>query len=423
MENLNFLTETEVRDLAKEHGTPLFVYSEKRMIESIQYLQKLPHYYGLTVRYSVKANPNQSILKIFNKHGCYFDVSSTYEALRAIKSGVEPSKILLTAQEMSSGWEDLCKDGVNFDAGSLSQLKEYGEKFRGTKVSVRINPGIGSGLVKKLTSGGDASSFGIWHEQLDQVISIQKEYELKIVRLHFHIGSGHDPEVLELTVNKALELCEKLSDVETLNLGGGYKRKILSTDKDYDQHKVGHHIKDKLANFFQKTNRKLHLEIEPGTFLMAMSGSLLTKVIDKVETGKEGYRFIKIDAGLTELIRPSYYGDYHPIVTVNGDECRSSNEPSRFMICGHCCIAGDNLTPKPGSNGVDFSPATINEPEIGDYLVVERAGGYCSSMALKNFNSYPEAKEILVREMGDIHTIRERQTLDQIIQNEIDVEI
>ena len=423
MEKLNFLTESKVREFAKEHGTPLFVYSENRIVESINYLKGIPAAYGLTVRYSVKANPNQSILKIFDKHDCHFDVSSTYEALRVINAGVEPSKILMTAQEISPEWEDLCKDGVKIDAGSLRQLEEYGEKFRGSKVSVRINPGVGSGLVKKLTSGGEASSFGIWHEHLERVLDLRNKYNLSIERLHFHIGSGHEPEILELTVNKALEICEWIPEIEFLNLGGGYKRKILSTDKDYDQHKVGEHIREKLVEFKNKTGRKLHLEIEPGTFLMAMSGSLITTVIDKVDTGSNGYRFLKINAGLTELIRPSYYGDYHPIVSVSSDKSRDLSVPGEFMICGHCCIAGDNLTPLPGSNGVDCSPKEICEPDFQDYLVIERAGGYCSSMALKNFNSYPEAKEVLLRSNGDLQVIKLRQTIDQVIENELSIEI
>ena len=199
-------------------------------------MASIPNYAGLRIRYSVKANPNKTILRVYDKLGSSFDVSSVYEAKRLLSAGINACKILITAQEISHGWEEIIEDGVEFDAGSLNQLETYGRRFPGTDVSVRINPGFGSGLVKKLTSGGSHSSFGIWVDYLDDILGIAGRYDLNIVRLHFHIGSGHETTVLEKTVSLALNIMSKISTVRILNLGSGYKISALQTDPVYDHH-------------------------------------------------------------------------------------------------------------------------------------------------------------------------------------------
>ncbi|CDL85088.1 hypothetical protein [Xenorhabdus szentirmaii] len=420
IETLKFLEPDEIPHLVEKYGTPLFVYDLPTIKKHYDYFCQIPNPYGLTVRYSVKANPTRAILAQFNKLGASFDVSSVWEARRCINAGIDANKILITAQEISEGWETLCKAGMEFDAGSLQQLKTYGEKFPNTQVSIRINPGFGSGLVKKLTSGGNHSSFGLWFEQFDEAITLAKHYSLTIKRVHLHIGSGHDSAVLEKTVNRALELCAKVPSVTHLNLGGGYKITALNSDPHYDHHAMGSRVSASLEQFQRETGRKLHLEVEPGTFSMALSGSLITRVIDVVNTGDNGYRFIKIDGGLTEIMRPSYYGALHPLVVVKHDGTLETNDIDEQMVCGHCCIAGDSLTPVAG-NTEDFTPVLLARAEINDYLVVERTGGYAASMSVKNFNSYPEAAEVCRVSKGAYHIIRERQTLEQMTQNERDL--
>lgn len=417
-EKLRFLDPTEVVAIGRQFGTPVFVYDHASMKERYAYLNSIPSAFGHTIRYSVKANPNQTILRLFDRMGAHFDVSSVWEARRLVRAGIQANKILMTAQEASDGWQELCQAGMLFDAGSLAQLEMYGKAFPNTDISIRINPGFGSGLVKKLTSGGNHSSFGIWVAQIDQAMAMAATYGLKIVRLHFHIGSGHESTVLEQTVELGLSLCSRLPSVTTLNLGGGYKIAALADDPVYDHHAMGERISAQIAAHAAAGGQRLHLELEPGTFLMSLSGSLITKVIDVVETDAAGHAFIKIDGGLTELMRPSYYGARHPLVTVPANGTLTS-EPAAYIVCGHCCIAGDNLTPVAG-NSEDFTPQVLGKVEIGDFLVVERTGGYAASMSVKNFNSYPEAAEVLRVNPNEYVLIRKRQTLDQIVQNEIE---
>ncbi|WP_306553615.1 diaminopimelate decarboxylase [Acidovorax sp.] len=417
-EPLKFLTPAEVPVLATAFGTPTFIYDLTSLEARYRYFATIPNAFGLTIRYSVKANPNRTILRVFDRFGAHFDVSSVWEARRVIAAGIPASKILMTAQEVSLGWEGLCRQGMQYDAGSISQLKAFGIAFPGADVSLRINPGFGSGLVRKLTSGGSHSSFGLWIDQADEAIELAKRFGLTIGRLHFHIGSGHESTVLEQTVDVALQLCARIPSVQILNLGGGYRIAALQSDPQYDHHAMGERIAARLRDFARAHGRELKLELEPGTALASLAGSLVTRVIDKVDTGAQGYRFLKIDGGLTELMRPSYYGALHPLVTVQADGTLPT-ESEEVMVSGHCCIAGDSLTPKPG-NAEDIQAQPLGMVVPGDFLVVERTGGYAASMSVKNFNSYPEAAEVLRSAHGQYTLIRSRQTFEQMTENEID---
>lgn len=423
IERLKFLTFDEVREVAATFGTPAFVYDEGTIEGNAEYMSSLPNAFGLMVRFSLKACPSQAIIRIFDQLGLFFDASSVWEVRRALQAGVQPEKILLTAQqaELHDGLIPLVESGVQFDAGSLGQLDRYGNAFSGAEASIRINPGFGSGLIRRLTSGGPDSSFGIWHESMPEVIEIVRRHGLRLTRLHTHIGSGHHWDVLVRAVQLLLDFAREIPDVTVLNLGGGYRVKALLSDPAYDHSEWADVVAEELRRFAAETGRELHLELEPGTYLMANAGSIVTQVIDVASTGEEadgaGHTFLKIDGGLTEIVRPSYYGAAHPLVSVpaSGPE-RDAIES--YCVAGHCCIAGDVLTTRMG-DVEQLDPVPLPHTERGDYVVIERGGGYCSSMAMKNFNSYPEAPEVLRRRDRSFELIRARQTLDQMIGNEL----
>lgn len=420
LEQLKFLSPAEVRHVAETFGSPVFVYDEQSIRDQVALLKELPSAFGHTVRYSLKASPSAAVIRLFDSLGVHFDASSVWEVIRAVRAGVAPEKILMTAQEADFGsaeLPDLIRRGLKFDAGSLQQLTEYGEAFPGTEVSVRINPGFGSGLVRRLTSGGPDSSFGIWHEQVAEVKAIAERHDLTVVRLHVHIGSGHHADVLMPAARRVLEIAKDFADVATVDLGGGYRLTVMADDPVYDHSEWAEELASDLREFAEATGRELHMEMEPGTFLVANAGSIVAKVIDVVTTGDEGRRFVKINAGLTEILRPSYYGAPHPLVAVTRDGELPPEGPLTD-VAGHCCIAGDVLTTRSGSVE-ELNPVRLGAVAPGDYLVIERSGGYCASMSMKNFNSYPEAPEVLRRPDGSFTVIRARQTIDQVTANEI----
>ena len=160
---------------------------------------------------------------------------------------------------------------------------------------------------------------------------------------------------------------------------------------------------------------RLRLEIEPGTFLVGNAGAVVASVIDVVDTGKEGFSFIKTDTGMTEILRPSMYGAQHPVTVVPRD---GGDPPLRkYLVVGHCCESGDVLTPAPGDPEA-LRVRTLAQARVGDAVVIGGAGAYCAAMSAKNYNSFPEAPEVLLGTDGGFHLLRRRQRLDQVIENE-----
>jgi diaminopimelate decarboxylase len=215
-----------------------------------------------------------------------------------------------------------------------------------------------------------------------------------------------------------LGLAREFPEVETVNLGGGFKIGRVAGEKTTDLQKIGKTVKALFQSHAKETGRKLRLEIEPGTYLVALAGALVCTVQDLVSTGGEGYEFLKLDAGMTEILRPSLYGSQHAIVVVPAGRIPKKKETRKYLVVGHCCESGDLLTPAPGQPET-LAPRLLARAEIGDLCVIEGAGAYCAAMSTKNYNSFPEAPELLLEEDGDLRLIRRRQTLDQIVQNEI----
>lgn len=416
METLAFLTEDQVRAVRDRFGTPVYVYDQRTLERRAREVLAFPNAFGLTARYAMKALPTAAIMRIFARLGLHIDASSGYEAERALQAGVTPERIQITAQEIPINLKELVAKGVLFNACSIRQIHAFGQLFPGAELSVRINPGLGSGSTNRTNVGGPASSFGIWHEYLEDVFAAAREHRLRITGMHTHIGSGSDPEVWVHCAKLSLGIAAQMPEVTRLSLGGGFKVARMPEEKSADLQEIGGRIVPEFKAFARNHGRKLHLEIEPGTYLAANCGAIVCSITDVVDTGSTGYRFIKIDSGMTETLRPSMYGAQHPMVVVPK---KAGHRGTRdYIVAGHCCESGDILTPEPG-NPEGLSPRTLTEARIGDLLVIEGAGAYCAAQCAKNYNSFPEAAEILLTNAGEFQLIRRRQTIDQIVANEI----
>ena len=415
---MRFLTYNDLDELQMEFGTPCFVYDEATLRENAKAVLNFPHAFGLFPRYAMKAAPTAAILRIFNEEGLGIDASSIYEVERAVRAGFGTESISLSTQELADDFIYWAQDGIRINLCSLHQIHKIGRWGKVRRVGLRFNPGKGSGGNNRTNVGGPASSFGIWKDDLGEAINLCKEYKLTVERIHTHIGSGSDPEVWKTVASMTLDLARSFPSVDTINLGGGYKVARMPDEKATDLQEVGAPVKKLFEEFAAETGRKLKLEIEPGTFLLAHACSLVTRIQDITSTGNEGYRFLKLDSGMTEILRPSLYGAQHPIHLV----CEPGQEKFRELmdqvVVGHCCESGDLLTPAPGDPEA-LAPRNLIRGEIGDFCVIEGAGAYCSSMSAKNYNSFPEAAEVLRREDGRLALIRKRQTFDQIIENEV----
>jgi diaminopimelate decarboxylase len=411
----NFLHYDSARRIADEFGTPVYVYDQASLEAAAKAALAFPNAFGLTVRYAMKASPNAAILKLFDTLGLWIDASSGYEVRRALAAGVEPGKISLSTQELPKDFAELYELGIEINACSLNQLECFAQAFPGREIGLRFNPGAGSGGNNRTNVGGKSSSFGIWHEWTDRAKAIAESAQLKVVRIHTHIGSGSDPAVWQKVSNMSLDLVRQFPDVTRLNLGGGYKVGRMPDEVGTDLQECGEPVAEIFREFAKETDREIHLEIEPGTFLVANACAVLATVQDAVSTGNEGYDFLKLDTGMTEILRPSLYGAQHPIAILQAEQSTTAKD---YMIVGHCCESGDILTPASGDPEL-LSTRSLPAAQIGDLCVIDGVGAYCAAMSTKHYNSYPEAAEVLIDAAGDTHLIRRRQKPEDIWANEV----
>jgi diaminopimelate decarboxylase len=355
------------------------------------------------------------VLDLVRKNGVVVDAVSAGEVFRAVKSGFEytgdPSPIVYTADIFDRETLDLVVERkLHVNVGSPDMIEQYGRRVPGGEITLRINPGFGHGHSAKTNTGGESSKHGIWHEQLQDCLTLAAKYQLTVTGLHMHIGSGTDFEHLS-------QVCEAMRDtarrvgpsLKTVSAGGGLPTPYRETDSGLDV--------DRYFQLWDKTRKELEtefghplsLEIEPGRFLVAECGYLLTEIRAIKQMG--GNLFYLVDAGFNNLARPILYGAYHPMSIAFSGE--ASNETQSVIVGGPLCESGDIFTQEEGGF---VSSRELPVAAVGDYLVIECAGAYGYVMS-SNYNSKPFAAEVLI-DGSDAHLIRKRQTPDDLIAGE-----
>jgi diaminopimelate decarboxylase len=408
-----FLTATEAAEVRERFGTPCYVYDRATAEAAGDRALAFPNAFGLTVRYAMKANPNRALLEIFRDRGLDIDASSDFEVDRALRAGFAADRIMLTSQVPSPRLEKWAGLGVLYNACSLHQLERFGRALPGRDVTIRVNPGQGSGATHRVNTGGPTSSFGIWHEHLGEAKSLAARHGVVIRGLHTHIGSGSDPAVWTRVARLVLEIALQLPDVRTISLGGGFKVARIAGEPETDLQAIGESARRAVVDFEKQTGRALRLEIEPGTYLVANAGVVVATCVDVVDTGMKGYRFAKLDTGMTEVMRASLYGAQHPIGVAGGE----GREREAVVFVGRCCETGDMLTPAPGDT-TKLAPREVPRPVIGDLVLVGGAGAYCAAMSTLNYNSYPVAPEVLRERNGTFRLVRRGQTIEEMTAGE-----
>jgi len=371
--------------------TPRYEYSRAALQERVSYLKSLIAPYGLTVRYAMKANPYKDIIALLDENGVHFDASSSYEASELLALGIPGAHISLSSQQSAHNLPGLLTAGVQYVATSLHQLEQFvAQPNRPKTVAVRINPAVGHGHNNRTSTGGTTASFGIWHEYIPQVLKITNQADVAITRLHIHVGSGADPAVWGGVMDTALGVVRQLSEVTTLDIGGGYKVHRYDEEKEADMVAIMANFGEKLTAFFTETGRQLQLEIEPGTYLVAHCGTLVATVDDIVDTGKDGYTFLRLNTGMNDFLRSALYGANHRI-EIETDE----TETQPYIVVGHNCESSDIFTPASG-DPESLAPRLLPKAKIGDTVRLHDMGAYCASMRARGYNSFPEAIEVMV---------------------------
>ncbi len=411
----NFITRNIVDKIQQDYTTPVYVYSEKILEDTADEFLAFPHAFGHDVRYAMKANPNVNVLKIFNKKWLKIDAASEYEVRRAIAAGFEWKDIHISAQELPRDMQFLLDNNVEFIATSLDQIRAYGELNKWGSIGVRINPGSGSGAFKAISTGGTTSGFGIWHEYISDIKDICSEYDITIHKIHIHIWSENTPESWVKSATTGLDFVKQFPDAHTLDMGGWFKKAIMPYERSADLQAIWKAVAGKFEEFKFETGREIHLEVEPGKFMVINSCSVICEVVDIVNTGKDGYEFIRVNSGMTEMPRVPMYGVQEPIYILNNSESKTD-----YVVIGHCCESWDLLTCKLYEQE-EIETRSLNTACVWDLMVVDGVGAYNASMSMKNYNSFPEAGELMLRTDWSIVEIRKRQQLEEIYKNEISV--
>jgi diaminopimelate decarboxylase len=348
--------------------------------------------------------------------------------MRARIAGIPAEHIMLTTQEVSEGGDmetlqDLILRGLKYNVCSLRQLRLIGDfaAERGIALGIRVHPGVGSGESVTRNTGDDYSCFGVHLRDVETALEYAAAKGIKFRHVHEHIGSGGDPDVWRRNIDRELGILERhFPDAETVSFGGGLKEARMPGERAADIADLGRYAKERIEDFYARTGRKLKVEIEPGTYITANAGYAITRVIDKKSTGH--LDFIIADGGMELNARPLMYGSKHPFYIVSNDGALKSSEfdgkthGHSIVVAGRCCENSDMQTLTPDGYA---DPRAMAEPEIGDLCVIGGTGAYCSSMAPFNYNSHPQIPELLLTEAGEPELIRKRQTLTQILENEI----
>jgi diaminopimelate decarboxylase len=401
----------DVVGLAEEFGTPLYVYDAETIRRRFGELRRFD-----VVRYAQKACSNLAILALLRDLGALVDAVSAGEIHRALAAGYspdgDPPPIVYTADIFDrDSLELVVQQGIHVNCGSRDMLRQLGEKVSGREVTIRINPGFGHGHSRKTNTGGEFSKHGIWYEQLPEVLREAEDLQLSITGLHMHIGSGTDFEHLA-KVCSAMEAVAAVvgKSVRSISAGGGLPIPYRDSDPRIDL--------DSYFDLWNATRAKLQaafghpvrLEIEPGRYLVAEAGFLVTEI--RAVKKQADHLFYLVDAGFNNLARPVMYGAYHPISVVPRDGNLSRPECD-VIVGGPLCESGDIFTQEEGGIVVT---RRLPQASVGDYLVIECAGAYGFVMG-SNYNAKPFAAEVLI-DRGRVDLIRRRQTYHELWEGE-----
>jgi len=389
-------------ELSAKFGTPLYVYDGDEIINHYRELYDFIGYKKLQIYYAMKANYNVNILKMLNSVGAGLDTVSPGDVYMALKAGFPVNKIIYTANNMTDAEVDEVKaTGVLMNIGALSRLEKFAKKYPGSEICLRFNPDVKDGDSVNTMTGGDLTKFGLLLDDVDAVVEVVRRYRMKVVGLHEHTGSGlqHTESVFQSMKNlMAIATKERFPDLRFMDFGGGFKVPYMPSEKRVDYIAMGREIKRLFTEFCKNYGRELEMFFEPGKYIVAEAGYLLTEV-NTIKHNRTR-TIIGCNSGFPQLIRPVLYGAYHNIVNLSNPE----GKLQVYDVCGNICETGDRFAEQ----------RELPEVREGDILMVANAGAYCYSMG-GVYNLRPMPAEVMVQE-GFAELVRKRLSSKELVE-------
>ncbi len=393
--------------LIEKYESPLYVYDAEKI--KSQYNRMTKAFSGvkhLKIYFAMKALSNISILRLFKSLNSGLDTVSVQEVQLGLKAGFDPQDIIFTPNGVSLEEIEQAKDlGVQINIDNLSILEQFGQKYPKTPVCIRVNPHIMAGGNSKISVGHIDSKFGISIHQLPHIHRVVENTGMLINGIHMHTGSDiYDVDAFIRATEILFNAAATFKDLEYIDFGSGFKVPYKEDDIQTDIEELGLKLSKRFNEFCKDFGKDLTLIFEPGKFLVSEAGKFLVNV--NVVKQTTSTVFASVDSGLNHLIRPMFYDSYHHIENIS-----NPNAKKRFYtVVGYICE-----TDTFGTN------RRISEIKEGDILCFNNAGAYCYSMA-SNYNSRYRPAEVLIYQ-GKDHLIRERETIEDLLNKQIEVAI
>ncbi|MDO5666707.1 MAG: diaminopimelate decarboxylase [Alcaligenaceae bacterium] len=407
-DNALYVEQLAIKELAKEHGTPLYIYSKAALRAAWDNYQEAVGDRDVLICYAVKANSNLAVLNQFAQWGAGFDIVSAGELERALKAGAEPQKIIFSGVGKQA-WEiqRALEVGIKcFNVESIPELSLIQEVAAEidikAAVSLRINPDVDAKTHPYISTGLKGNKFGIAME--DALATYEYALRLShidIVGLDCHIGSqitelSPFQDALERLIQLMDQLAEKGIKLTHLDIGGGLGIRYLDEELPHPRDLINPTLDTLKARGYGD----LQLVLEPGRSLVGNSGLLVTEVLFLKEG--EVKNFAIVDAAMNDLLRPTLYDVYHGALAVEAVEGTST----RYDVVGPVCESGDWL-----AKDRDF----VIKP--GSLIAIESAGAYGFVMS-SQYNSRPRAAEVLV-DGNKSYLVRRRETIAELFEHEV----
>lgn len=402
-----YCEDVKVADILKQVGSPAYIYSTKTFVEHLKKIQKAFESVDPLICYSMKANSNLAILKTMLNHGSGLDIVSGGELYRAKQVGCPPEKIVFAGVGKSEEEiEEAIRYGILFfnveSIPELELINKVAVRLNAkARVSLRVNPGVDPHTHHYIATGKAESKFGIDMELAKKAFENHAKYPgLSLSAIHCHIGSQITKgEPFVEAFKKVLVFIDEIEKggitIEYLNLGGG-----LGVIYDNEKPQTAQEFAEKILPIFK--GRKFRLVFEPGRFISANGGILVTKVLYVKQTKVKNFAII--DAAMNDLLRPSLYEAYHDVWLLK----QKKEEAKKFVydVVGPVCESGDVLARE----------RHLPELKSEDLIALRSAGAYGFVMS-STYNSRPKLPEVLVK--GDkFEIVRKRENYATLIEGE-----
>jgi diaminopimelate decarboxylase len=397
----------ELSQLDDEFGCPLYVYDAAKIRSQYKRLtDAFAKVENLRINYAVKALSNVAILRLLKQMGSGLDTVSIQEVKLGLHAGFPPEKIIYTPNGVSfEEIEEVAKLGVQINIDNLSILEHFGQQHPKVPVCIRINPHVMAGGNSNISVGHIDSKFGISIHQMPLILRTVENTGMHINGIHMHTGSDIlDVEVFLYAAEILFEAAAHFKTLDFIDFGSGFKVPYKKDDIETNVEEFGKKLSKRFNAFAKEYGRPLALAFEPGKFLVSEAGYFLTKV--NVVKQTTSTVFAGVDSGFNHLIRPMLYGSQHHIENISNPK----GKERFYTVVGYICETDTFATNR-----------RISEIKEGDVLAFRNAGAYCFSMS-SNYNSRYKPAEVLWLDGKGI-LIRERETFEDLLKNQIMVEI